>query len=157
MESLTELKRRVIEYLAGLTAFEDALIAAAYPETQRQFPLKTPVVTVDAAGAELVSAGFGGYLGGDVPHYGASAIITLRFGIRHASAEGCGILFESLCNALFDASWLGFQKINCERSGYDAKTAAHLLYATAVLKAAWIVPKQEERLFNEIYLKDVKI
>lgn len=156
MESLTELKRRIIEYLAGLGAFEDTVIVAAYPEKQRQFPLKTPVVTVETAEAELASAGLGGYLGGDKPLYGASATVTLRFGIYHSASEGCGILFESLCNAFFDASWLVPQKIKCERPEYDSKTAAYLLPASAVFKAAWVVPKQEERLFGQIYLKEVK-
>lgn len=157
MENLTELKRRIIEYLSGLRVFEDAVIVAAHPEKQRQFPLKTSVVTLETAGAELAPAGLGGYLGGEKPLYGATAVITLRFGIFHPSSEGCGVLFESLCNALFDASWLGPQKIKCEQPEYDAKTAAYLLPATAVLKVAWVVPKQEERLFDQICLKDVKL
>lgn len=157
MENLTELKRRVIEYLTGLAAFENAAVVPAYPEKQRAFPLTKPVVTVEIAGVALSSAGLGGYLGeGDAELYGAFALITLRFGIYHAETDGCQLLFESLCNALFDSDWLGIQKSGCERIGYDAKTAAYLLPAEAVLKTAWITPKQEERLFNEIYLKDVK-
>lgn len=157
MENLTELKNRVIDHLSGLSAFEETAVVAAHPEKPSAFPVKAPVVAVETVGVELSSAGLGGYLGGDSPLYGASALITLRFAIYHAAAEGCGLLFEKLCNALLDAAWLGIQKIDCERGVYDSKTCAYLLPASAVLRAAWTVPKQEERLFEEFYLKDVKI
>lgn len=157
MENLTELKNRIIDYLSALSAFEKAAVVAAHPEKPRAFPLRSPVIAVETAGVELTAAGLGGYLGGDQALYGASALVTLRFGIYHATAEGCGLFYERLCNALLDAAWLGVQKADCERSSYDAKTGAHLLPASAVLKAAWAVPKQEERLFEEFDLKEVRI
>lgn len=157
MENLTEFKTRVIEYLSGLTAFEEAAAVAAFPDKQRVFPIKEPVITVEVSEVELVPAGLGGYLGGDSPAYGASALVTLRFGLYAAKAESCGTLYESLCNALFDAEWMRVSKVGCARCEYDAKTAAYLLPVTASLKAAWVVPRQQQRLFNEIEIKDVKI
>lgn len=157
---LTELKNRVIEYLGGLADFEDAAVTAAYPEKQRSFPLKKPVITVETGGLDLSPAGLGSYLGGEAALYGASAKVSLRFGIYCEAAEYCGRLFESLCGALLDFSELGVMKISCEKLAYDSKTASYLLFASVETNAAWILEKSRERLFNGIELsskqKDVK-
>lgn len=153
---LTELKNRVIEYLGGLSDFKATTVTAAYPEKQRSFPLKKPVVTVETGGLDLTPAGLGSYLGGAAPLYGTAARVTLRFGIYCEAAEGCGILFEALAAALLDFSELGVIKISCEKLLYDAKTAAYLLSATAEINAAWILEKPQERLFSDIITKEVK-
>lgn len=150
---LTELKTQIIEYLGGLLDFENAAVVAAYPEKQRPFPLKKPVVTVETGGLDLAPAGLGSYLGGDAPLYGASASVSLRFGIYCEAAEACGNLFEALCDALLDFTELGVIKISCDKTVYDAKIAAYFLSATAEIKTAWILLKPQERLFSNIDLQ----
>lgn len=154
MNNLAELKQRLIEYLSGLKAFENAAVVASYGENPRAFPIKSPVIAIGIGGAEHAPAGLGGYLGGDTPTYGVSALVTLRFGIYGASAEKCGELYESLCAALFETSMFGVWKTSCGKSGYDAKSAACLLPAEAVLRALWTTPKPEQRLFTEIQLRE---
>lgn len=149
---LTELKNHIIEYLGGLADFEDAAVAAAYPEKQRSFPLKKPVITVEIGGLDLSPAGFGSYLGGEAALYGAAAKVSLRFGIYCEASEDCGKLFESLCSALLDFSELGVIIISCEKLAYDSKTSSYLLFAAAETKTAWILEKPRERLFSEIEL-----
>lgn len=150
---LTELKNQVIEYLGGLSDFEYAAVAAAYPEKQRPFPLKKPVVTVETGGLDLAPAGLGSYLGGDAPLYGAYAAVSLLFGIYCEAAEVCNNLFEALCGALLDFTELGVMKISCEKTVYDTKTAAYFLSASADIKASWILLKPQERLFSDIDLQ----
>lgn len=154
MNNLTELKQRLIDYLSGLAAFENAAVTASYGEKPRAFPVKSPVIAVGIGGAEHAPAGLGGYLGGDAPSYGVSALITVRFGIYSPSAEDCGALYESLCAALFEAPMFGVWKTSCGNAGYDAKSAACLLPAEAVLRALWTTPKAEQRLFTEIQLRE---
>lgn len=155
MKPLTELKNQVIEYLGGLSEFENAAIVPAYPEKQRSFPLSKPIITIEAQGVQLEPAGLGGYLGGETPLYGAAAAVVLRFGIYAEASENCGALFESLCNALFDSGSLRVLKISCDKIVYDAKMSAYLLPASAEIKTAWLVPKAQERLFTGIDLKEV--
>lgn len=148
---LTELKTRVIEYLGGLEDFAHASVTAAYPEQQRAFPLKKPVVTVEVGGLDLSPAGLGAYLGGSAPLYGAAATVLLRFGIYCDAAEACGGLFEALCDALLNLSEPAAVKISCEKLAYDAKTASYLLFAAAEVKnAAWILERPQERLFSAV-------
>jgi len=152
MENFTQFKTRVIEYLSGLTAFADVAVIPAYIEKPKAFPLKNPVISVEIAGAELSAAGLGGYVGGDSPQYGMTALVTLKFGIYHTQAELCGKLFESLCDVLFSSPVAGVLKIRRRESLYDAKAAAHLLYAEADLKAVWVAGGAEERLFENIQI-----
>lgn len=149
---LTELKTQVIEYLGGLADFENTSVVAAYPEKQRSFPLKKPVLTVETGGFGLAPAGLGSYFGGIEPLYGAAAAVSLRFGIYCEVAEACGTLFEALCDALLDFTELGVLKISCEKIAYDAKNAAYFLSASAEIKAAWLLLKPQERLFSDIDL-----
>lgn len=154
MNNLTELKQRLIEYLSGLTALEGAAVTASYDEKPRAFPIKSPVITVGIGGVEHAPAGLGGYLGGDAPAYGVNALVTLRFGIHAASADECGMLYETLCSALFDASVFGVTKTSCGKTGYDVKSAACFLQAEAVLRALWTTAKPEQRLFTEIQFRE---
>lgn len=150
---LTELKTKVMEYLGGLDCFVDVAVTAAYPERQRSFPLKTPVVTVETGGLDLAPAGFGSYLGGTASAYGAAASATLRFGIYCETAENCGSLFEALADALLDFDEVSIIKISCEKTVYDSNAAAYFLSASAEIKAAWILSKPQERLFGDVALK----
>lgn len=154
MNNLTELKQRLIEYLSGLAAFEDAAVVASYGEKPRTFPVKSPVIAVGIAGAEHAPAGLGGYLGGDAPTYGVNALVTLRFGIYCPTAGECGELYEALCSALFEAPMFGVTKTACGKAAYDVKSATCLLPAEAVLRALWTTARTEQRLFTEIQLRE---
>ena len=156
MESFTECKTRVIEYLSGLTPFADAVVVPSYTEKAKAFPLKKPVISVEISGAELGPSGFGNYLGGDSPQYGMTALITLTFGIHHTNAENCGKLFESLLDALFSSPIIHVQEIRRKQTTYDTKTAACLLYAEAAIKAVWLAGENGERLFENVILKNLE-
>ncbi len=152
-----ELKTRIADYLAGLTAFNGANILPAFTNAKREFPLKNPVITVEVAAAELCSAGLGGYLGGEFSQYGAAAAVTLGFSFYCIEAETCGVYFEALCDALFDLEGLSVKRISREKTLYDTEKAAYRADAQTVLSMAWVRQAPGEKLFNETILlkKDV--
>lgn len=141
MDSITELKYRVADYLRNNGSLAAAKVMTAFPSSQRDFPLIKPVVAVGLEGVELTPGGFGGYWGENSGEslYGSGAAITLRLDLYcplSQSGDGCHDLYEAICDRLMlRQNPFGVLKLRCGEISYDKLACANRLTALCTLRA----------------------
>lgn len=155
MESITQLKRQVADYLRNNGSLATAKVMTSFPSAQRDFPLKKPLVAVGLEGVELTPGGFGGYWGerGEQSLYGSSAAITLRIDlycpVSH-SGDGCHDLYETICDRLMlRQNPFGALKLGCGEIGYDKLAWANRLTVLCTLRAGLTV--QDENVLIDSF------
>jgi hypothetical protein len=138
MNSFGELKDTLVEKLKSDARLKDIRVVSEYPATGRDYPLTKPAIAVGIDSAEL-SAGLGGYLGGQDGLSGVPCAVTLRFDIftPQQSGQGPHAIMEALCDImLLGRGPGGIVKLWSDAVVFDATAAANRLTVRGSLVTA---------------------
>lgn len=161
METITALKASIMQFLQDSHRFGGVGLVSRFPASERDFPLKRPMIAVGIDSVELGCGGLGGYYGeqqgGSV--YGSTAVVTLALEIFAPAREGgdrCHALFEALCDVLvLGQNPFCIGKLACGGVAFDGAVGGNRLAAKASLRVG-LTAMEDAVLVERIVAKRVE-